>query len=250
MGLTRGNGVGVIETQSKKMNWKRHLLVFVATIIIFGAGFFLSNIIVEKKISAITKLQQGLSIDILSLETQFSVLTQAPCKNLNESTLTKELFEISQKLESVGNSLGENNPDFLMLKKYYSILEIKHWLLLKKAARDCKMNVVSIVYFYSDKKNCPNCEDQGYILTTLREKYPFLRIYSFDYSLALVPLETIKSIYRLKPDLPVLVVNDDEYYGLKSKEELEEILSQYIDLKKLELKTATSTQATSTKVSK
>ena len=233
--------------QTKKLNFGRHLTVFVATAIIFAGGFYLSNTIIEKKISAISKLQQNLSIDILSLETQFSILNQAPCQNLNESTLTKELFEISQKLESVGNSLGQDNQDFLMLKKYYSILEIKHWLLLKKTAKECKMNLVSIVYFYGDKKTCPFCEDQGYILTTLREKYPFLRIYSFDYNLALAPLDTIKSIYKLKPEVPILIVNDDEMYGLKSKEELEEILSQYISLAKLEQEKTTTTQATTTK---
>jgi len=238
--------VRVKEKQLKKINWVRHLTVFTATLIIFGGGFFLSNTVIEKKISAISKLQQGLSIDILSLETQFSILNQAPCKNLNESTLTKELFDISQKLESVGNSLGQDNQDFLMLKKYYSILEIKHWLLLKKTAKECKMNLVSIVYLYGDKKNCPSCEDQGYVLTTLREKYPFLRVYSFDYNLPLPPLETIKSIYRLKPELPILIINDDEMYGMKTKEELEEILSQYISLAKLEEK-ATTTQATTTK---
>ncbi|MDD5433300.1 MAG: hypothetical protein PHE77_01430 [Candidatus Pacebacteria bacterium] len=234
--------------KTKKLNWGRHLTVLLATAIIFAGGFYLSNTVVEKKISAITKLQQGLSIDILSLETQFSVLSQAPCKNLNESTLTKELFDISQKLESVGNTLGKDNPDFLMLKKYYSILEIKHWLLLKKAAKDCKTNIVSIIYLYSDKKNCPSCENQGYILTTLREKYPFLRVYSFDYNLALAPLDTIKSIYLLEPSLPITIVNDDAFYGLKSKEELEEILSQYINLAKLEeQKTSTSTSPTTTK---
>ncbi|MEK7104175.1 MAG: hypothetical protein AAB842_02105, partial [Patescibacteria group bacterium] len=239
--------MGLKKIQTKKFNWARHLTVLLATAIIFAGGFYLSNTIVEKKISAISKLQQGLSIDILSLETQFSILNQAPCKNLNESTLTKELFDISQKLESVGNSLGQDNQDFLMLKKYYSILEIKHWLLLKKTAKECKMNLVSIVYLYGDKKNCPSCEDQGFILTTLREKYPFLRIYSFDYNLPLAPLDTIKSIYKLKPELPILIINDDELYGMKSKEELEEILSQYISLAKLEEK-ATTTQATTTKV--
>jgi len=228
--------------QTKKINLSKHLIVLLATTIIFAGGFYLSNTIVEKKISAISKLQQGLSIDILSLETQFSILNQAPCKNLSESTLTKELFDISQKLESVGNSLGKDNPDFLMLKKYYSILEIKHWLLLRKTAKECKMNLVSIVYLYGDKKNCPACEDQGFILTTLREKYPFLRIYSFDYNLALAPLDTIKSLYKLKPTLPILIVNEDEIYGLKSKEQLEEILSQYISLAKLEEKTATSSK--------
>ncbi|MFH0740153.1 MAG: hypothetical protein V1819_03560 [bacterium] len=243
--------MGLNKLQTKKINWARHLVVLLATAIIFAGGFYLSNTVVEKKISNIAKLQQGLSIDILSLETQFSILNQAPCKNLNESTLTKELFDISQKLESVGNTLGLDNQDYLMLKKYYSILEIKHWLLLKKVAKDCKTNVVSIVYFYGDKKACPSCENQGYILTTLREKYPFLRVYSFDYNLALAPLNTIKSIYRLEDKLPITFVNDDVFYGLKTKEELEEILSQYINLAKLEeQKTTTSSQATTTKVNK
>ncbi|MCX6737005.1 MAG: hypothetical protein NTW73_02915 [Candidatus Parcubacteria bacterium] len=233
-----------MEVNEKKISWVRYLLIFFLTLVIFGSGFYLSNTIVEKKITAISKLQQGLSIDILSIETQFSILTQVPCKNLNESTLAKELYDIALKLSSVGSSLGENNPDYLILKKYYSILEIKHWLLLKKAAKECQMDLVSVAYFYGDKKSCQNCEDQGYILTALREKYPFLRVYSFDYLLPLVPLETIKSIYNLKNNLPVLVINDDVYYGLKSQEELETIFKTYIKLNKLE-PTETSTPTTS-----
>jgi hypothetical protein len=235
-----------MEINEKKLNWKKYVFVFIITAVIFGCGFYLSNILSAKQIAAISKLQQGLSIDILSLETQFSVLTHASCKNLNESTLTDELYDIAQKLTSISNSIGENNPDFLMLKKYYSILEIKHWLLLNKAAKDCKMDLVSIMYFYTDQKKCPDCNDQGYILTNLRGQYPFLRVYSFDYNLPLAPLDTIKSMYKLEDKLPILVVQDDVYYGLKTKENLEEILKQYVKLQNLG-SPSTSTNATTTK---
>ena len=238
-----------MEVNAKKINWKKYLLVFVLTTIIFGAGFYLSDLLMEKKITAISKLQQGLSIDILSLETQFSVLTHASCKNLNESTLTKELYDIAQRLVSVENTLGENNPDFLLLKKYYSILEIKHWLLLNKAAKDCNMDLISIVYFYDNSNTCFDCRDQGYILTSLRGKYPFLRVYSFDYNLSLIPLETIKSIYALEDKLPILIINDDVYYGLKSKDELENLLKKYVKLEKLqELFGPANTTSTESKV--
>jgi len=189
----------------------------------------------------LTDTQRDLTIDILSLETQFSILNQAPCQNLNESILTKELYDISKKLSLIENTLGENNPDFLRSKKYYSILELKHWLLLKRAAKDCDFDSVFILYFYSDKNSYPDCEKQGYILTYFREKYPFLKIYSFDYDLDLSALQSLKEVYSLKKDLPILIINDEVYFGFKDKKELEEILSEYIEIKE---ETATTTPLT------
>ncbi|MDD5750440.1 MAG: hypothetical protein PHU56_02200 [Candidatus Pacebacteria bacterium] len=237
-------------TNEKKISFQKYFLVLLFTLLIFGSGFFLSDYVTKKRIAQLNDLQQNLRTDILSLETQFSILNQAPCANLNESTLTNELYDISQKLMSVGSSLGENDEQFLELKKYYSILEIKHWLLLQRAADECKLPLAFIIYFYEDGKNCPQCEDQGYILTYFREKYPFLRIYSFDYDLELAALKTLKSVFRLKDGTPIMVINNDAYYGYKSKEELETILEKYVKLETLEEKeTATSTSATSSKKS-
>ena len=107
-------------------------------------------------------------------------------------------------------------------------MQIKHWLLLQKTSKNCDTDLSFIIYFYSDKKDCPECEDQGYILTYFRKKYPFLRVYSFDYNLNLSALKTLKSIYTLEEELPAIIVNDDVYQGFKSKKDLEEILSNYI----------------------
>jgi len=224
---------------SKEINWQKYFLVLFVTLLIFGSGFFLSDYLNKKRINQLTSLQQNLRIDILSLETQFSILTQAPCENLNESTLTKELYEISQKLTSVGNTLGREHPYFLQLKKYYSILELKHWLLLKRAARECNLDLSFIIYFYSDEKKCPDCQKQGFILSYFRKKYPFLRIYSFDYDLELSALGALKSIYSLEEKLPIIIVNDEVYYGFKKKEQLEEILRKYIQLEPSQESTST-----------
>ena len=231
-------------TKDKKINAQKYLLVLFFTLLVFNSGFFLNNQLNKEKIVQLGSLQQDLRIDILSLETQFSILTQAPCENLNESTLTKELYNISQKLTSVGNSLGPEHQDYIQLKKYYSILEIKHWLLLQKAAKECKIPLTFVIYFYTDKKACPKCEDQGYILTYFRKKYPFLRVYSFDYDLDLAALQTLKSIYALKKELPIIVINNEVNYGYKNKEELEQALEEFVDLATLESE-ATSTDEVS-----
>jgi hypothetical protein len=95
------------------------------------------------------------------------------------------------------------------------------------------------MYFYSDEADCPQCPDQGLILTYLREKYPFLRVYSFDYNLSLSALQTLKSIYSLQPQLPIMIVQEETYYGFKSKDELEEILARHIELAEPSEKTLT-----------
>lgn len=233
--------------EGKKISLAKYFFVFLFTVLIFGSGFLLSDYIGRKRIQALDSLQQDLRVNILSLETQFSILRQAPCENLNESTLTKELYEISQKLVQVSNDLGQDNPYYLQLKKYYSIMEIQHWLLVVRAAKECSLPLHSIIYFYGDNERCPKCEDQGYLLTYFREKYPPLRIYSFDFDLPLSAIQTLKSIFSLKDSLPILIVDKNVYYGFKDKTEMEKILSQYIDLASIEEQIATSSGATTTK---
>lgn len=229
---------------NKKIDIQKYLLVFFFTALIFACGFLLANFISKKNLENIDSLQQNLRVDILSLETQFSILNQTPCENLNESTLTQELYDIAQKLTSVGNNVGKNDPYYLQLKKYYSILEIKHWLLLQRAKKDCGLPLTFIIYFYADKKTCPDCDDQGYILTYLRRKYPDLRIYSFDFTLDLAALDALKSIYLVEPTetLPLIIVNKEALNGFQSKEALEKTLSKYMEIKADE---ATSSPATS-----
>ena len=57
---------------------------------------------------------------------------------------------------------------------------------------------LSIMYFYSNKGDCSDCEREGFVLTKLREDYPELRVYSFDYNLDLSALQTLVSIYNIK----------------------------------------------------
>ncbi len=213
---------------NKKINWKKHILIFFLTLLIFSSGFFLSDYLTNKKIFKIIDLQQNLRIDILSLETRFSILSQAPCNSINESFLTEELYNISKKLSSIRGSLGNNDPNFLMLKKYYSILQIKHWLLLKKAREKCKLKITPLIYFYSDEKNCPDCENESYILNYISKKYPELRMYSFDYNLPLSAVQALRLIYGVKKRLPAIIVNNDVYYGFKKEKDIEKILKKYI----------------------
>src|SRR3989338_4170658 len=72
------------------------------------------------------------------------------------------------------------------------------------------------------KDVCEDCEKMGYVLTALRDRYPDLRVYSFDYHFDVGAIDTLVSIYKVKSDLPALIINGLSYHGFHSVEELEE----------------------------
>lgn len=168
---------------------------------------------------------------------------------MNDSSLSSELLKLGDKLSHTENDRGSADEDVLYLKKYYSLLEIKDYLLSKKLVEKCGVakKPVFIIYFYSSKGDCPECTREGYVLTRLREIYPDLRIYSFDYNLQLSAIDSMKKIYRIKEALPALVIEDETYTGFKTLEELSSLLP---DTLKMSTSTVSSPAATSSKIIK
>lgn len=223
---------------------RKYIFTFVLTATIFLTAFFASSFFSEKRVENVKEIQDNIAIDILSSETQFDLLKEVSCSNVSESMLSPQLSEIGDKLSHTESDRGSDDEDVLYLKKYYTLLEIKDYLLSKKLVEKCgsAKKPVFIIYFYSNKGDCPECEKEGFVLTRLKEIYPDLRVYSFDYNLELSAIESMKRIYKINSSLPALVIEDKTYIGFKSVNDLEELLPD-------SLKEATSTQATSTAAS-
>ncbi len=213
------------------INWKKYLFSFFITAIIFATAIFLSNYFANKKLDEIRGIQDKIAIDILSSETQFSLLEEYSCKDVGTGTLSTELGNLEEKLTYTENQRGYDDPEVQTLKRYYSLLEIKDYLLMKKISEKCKKTPLSIIYFYSSDDKCPDCEKEGYVLTKLRETYPDLRVYSFDYNTDLSAVKTLISINNVKNELPAIVVKDRTYYGFQSVEDLEESVPELKKLK-------------------
>ena len=227
---------------------KKYLFTFFVTAAIFATAFFASTFFSNKRVENVKFIQDNIAIDILSSETQFDLLKEVSCQNVSDSMLSPELSLLGDKLSHTENERGGTDEDIIYLKKYYSLLQVKDYLLSKKFAEKCGAvkKPVFIIYFYSNKGDCPECEREGYVLTRLKEKYPELRVYSFDYNLELSVIDSLKAIYRVSSALPALVIEDKVYTGFKSVEELEALLPDTLKV----AETATTTQATTSKKTK
>ncbi len=143
-------------------------------------------------------------------------------------------------------NLGTDNKEVVRLKRYYSLLQVKDYLLMQKLDEQCSFDPISIIYFYSNEEGeCEDCRKEGHVLTYLREQYPQLRIYAFDYNLDLSALKTLIAVYKVQDNLPAIIIDGKVHYGFKDLEEMNKIMPELATLNATST-TATSTSATTT----
>ncbi len=217
------------------VDWKKYLIVFFITAALFATAYYLSDYFGNRKINQLKSIQDQIAINILSSETEFSLLSELSCKNISGSALSDELSALGDKLEWGQKNLG-GGEEVSSLKKYYSLLQIKDYLLQKRISARCRTKASFILYFYTTAENCSECEKESLVLSALRDKYPELRVYSFDYSTDLSAVRAMLKIYKIEDTkLPALVIDDDLLTGFHSSGELEAIIQKTFKLQETKI---------------
>lgn len=208
----------------RETNWKKYILVLFITLAIFLTGFLASSYFDNAKIDSIKDTEDQISLDILSSEAQYQLLEESSCNIVSSSILSDELNTLADQLSYAESQEGFNGADVKVLKENYSLLEIKDYLLMQQIYQKCGAAPQSILYFYSNKGDCPACTNQGYVLTELRQEYPDLRVYSFDYDLGLSAINTLITMYHIPSVLPALVMNGQVYDGFQNVDQIEQAM--------------------------
>ncbi|MBS3112707.1 hypothetical protein J4418_01325 [Candidatus Woesearchaeota archaeon] len=208
----------------RKFSMFKFVGVLAATTLIFMIGIQLGNYLSSIKITRIEDLQNNIKVDTLGLETQLLIVSKNPCEILKLGIMDEELYEIGSKLAYIESQYGHGDESVQRLKNYYSILELRHWILLNNVKEKCNIDYDLILYFYSNELDCNDCEKQGFVLDYIRRTNSNVKIYSLEYSLDNPAINTIKALYKIKAEeLPVIIINGEAYTGFKDKAEFESL---------------------------
>ena len=199
------------------------LVALLITAFIFILVIVTNGLLNDSKINQLNSLYNDIRIDALNAEVQYEILSENPCLALNFKPLNDELFELGNKLTHMEEQLGKENDQVLDLKKYYSILESRHWLFVRKASEQCNQKTTPILFFYSNQGDCSDCEQQGFVLNYIRNTISGAYIYSFDINLESSAIEALEITYNITT-VPTLVIGENTYVGFKDSDELEELI--------------------------
>lgn len=202
---------------------RNSLLALAITVVIIGTVVYAVDFLNDQRIQELRAIEDQLATDTLSIETQFALLEEAPCEDITSGTLlSQEVGGVGDRLSLAEERAGANDPEVLRLKERYTLLQIRDYLLTKKLQETCGIEPVVALYFYSNVEGeCADCDRAGYALSYLRETYPTLRVYSFDYHLDLAALRTLIAVEQIKSEFPAFVVEGRNYYGFTDLETLQ-----------------------------
>ncbi len=202
---------------------RKHFYIFLITAGIFAVIFLLQSYLNNLRRENISELQENVLVDLMANETQFDLLKSAPCDVLeNGSQLSLQMDEIGKKLTFAEEH--DRHEEIQSLKKYYSLLEMRDYLLAEEMREKCpQFSPESILYFY--RSECRDCVKQGYVLSRLKEEYPWIRIYSFDWNLPLPVIRSFGNIHGVSgKTFPALVIHGKEVEGFLSYDDLRELI--------------------------
>lgn len=211
-----------VESEDMSLVTRNALIALGITVALIATVAYAIDYLNRERVAELTAIEDQLSIDTLSLDTQFSLLEAAPCESTASGLgLSGELSDLGDRLSYAENQLGSDNAQVIRLKEQYSLLEIRDYLITKQLAAACGTKPVTVLYFYSNAGDCSDCDKAGYALSYLRTTYPALRVYSFDYNLDLGALKTLIAVSKVKNDLPAFIINGKTTYGFTSLTDLE-----------------------------
>ncbi len=215
------------------------LIALAITIALTGTILYAVSYLNQQRIEELRNIEDQLATDTLSIETQFALLAEAPCEDLASGTgLSQEVGGIGDRLAYAEERLGAKDPEVVRLKERYTLLQIRDYLLTKRIERTCGTDQTIALYFYSNTANeCADCDRAGYALSYLRQTYPALKVYSFDYHLDLVALRTLIAVEKVDAKFPAFVVEDRNHYGFTNLEEFQDIFPEEL------FESASSTEA-------
>ncbi len=203
------------------------------TVLIFSLGLLLGLFVNESKLNYIQQLSKTQRADYGSLQFQYSYIETLENKDMSDdekcgvlaATLENNLKMLSpalEKIEAYETSGDVENEDYLLLKREYTIANLRYWILAEKSKKMCMTDTVSVLYFYT--KNCPECNDQGYILTQMKKVFEdSLLVFPIDTSINEPAVDVLTRQYNITT-YPTLIIEKKRLHEVKDKNELTEII--------------------------
>ncbi len=129
---------------------------------------------------------------------------------------------LPSKLE-VYEKYSEVQPEYVKLKRDYTLLSIRTWLLSLDVKEKCGEEIIPALYFYS--RDCDSCIDQSYVLDNLKEENPNFSAFIVDFNLDEPIVKIIKNVYNVT-EVPSFIIDDKLYPGYQSLEQMKKIISK------------------------
>src|SRR3989338_3021073 len=212
----------------RKISKEKYILAALLTLLIFSLGLTLGILLDSVRLQKSEKLSKQQEVDYGSLQLQYLYLTtfsenEDSCSVLKVA-LDKSIKDLSVSLERFDQykqNSNFNQDEFNMVARRYILDNIKYWLFAQKSQQKCAIDLVTVLYFYSEN-DCSICPDQGVLLTYYKKIYgERLLIFPInaDHEENEAMITVLKSKYNIT-QYPTVIIGNKKYESVVKKQQL------------------------------
>lgn len=209
----------------RKVSKSKYIMSFVFTVLIFSLGLTLGIIIDNARLNSINLASKEQEVNYKSIQFQYTYLNflkeeKDSCLVIH-GTLDNAISDLGKSLDKFiqyNKNTQINSREYHLDGRSYLLDNLKYWLLANEAKKKCDLDVVSILYFFSE--DCSSCPDQGVILTYFKKKFgDKLLVFPLN-----IGLESDEGILRIVKNqfnittIPAVVVENKKYEGVINKD--------------------------------
>ena len=219
----------------RSLSKDKYVIAGAITLGVFLLGLFLGLAIEGKRVNYIESVSRRQNLDFSSLQLQYAFIDQMSQENnclAVEKTFEENINNLEStriRLENFDRDATINKNEFDVLKNEYILAQIRYWMLAERTRKLCGSDVVTVLYFFSDEKECQDCDKQAFVLTYLKKKFKDkLLIFSFDSKFETEPMiSLLKTTYNVT-SYPTLVIEGKTKTAFQPKESiLKDVCSYY-----------------------
>jgi len=108
--------------------------------------------------------------------------------------------------------------DTATIKSRFVLTNVQLWLYLQQLDKACGgTDVVSVLYFYPEKRDCLECRAQAQVLNDVTARCAKVRVFALPTDADMPVLKAIIAKYGIARE-PSLVINDRRFDGLTAKD--------------------------------
>lgn len=222
--------------QDRRVSWEFLFAALVLTLTLMAGMFFMGVALSDEKVGAIDEELEQFAVERQEQDLSQRIATNLPqynCEALNVATrqTIDDINELREDMEIYEQARKLEHGEYQTLKRHYNNLLLEYWLTAREIEELCGSDVVKVVYIYSDDQDCPECGDQGTILTSYRQQYDDrLLVFPLDATLNTQTVDLIIDSYGIET-FPALIIDDTYYEGFLDHDELGDILEDRMENK-------------------
>lgn len=196
---------------------KKYRYIFAAlfTVLIFTMGILTSNLIDDRRQSALQDTLEDDAADLQSKQLMMNYLDGKRSCDLRKEGLAQIVEDYNDRLERVQSYEEDSffqSGSYENIRRRYVLSGIEYWMFAEKTKEECSSYDPNTVLFFTEQ-GCENCAQQGEILSDLKRVHgKDILVFVIYTDLQDNMIELLKDEYNVDGP-PAIVLNQNTTYN-------------------------------------